>query len=449
MSSGPATVSSQFQSRPGTNGATAVGHELQLTHPYSGEAPMKSLRFTLVAVLAMSPLLLPLACGDSTSPSSNMGTVVVKLTDAPFPTDQVASVNVYVVRVESRTATADDAEADANLDNGSAAGWTTLAQPNATFNLMALQNGATATLGEAALAPGTYNGLRLIIDPSKSNVTLKNGTVLNGGSTPNVSFPSASRSGLKILLSKPLTVVAGTTTTLLVDFDVSDSFVMRGNDITKNGLLFKPVIRGSVIDAATVNATVRLANATNTALDLLRSGAAVTGATNIAFGASSACSMFTAAAPALAIALTGTTTPIAGLTLPTLVAGTSYTIVAYPSATGTQFATLANTYTPAAGQAGLRVFNATTGATGYDVFVTTVGAPLGTATLANALSGVASSFVSVPAGSSQIRITATGTTPVLLDLGAQSLTAGQNVTLIIAPPATGSTTLRGFLVPSC
>jgi hypothetical protein len=40
-------------------------------------------------------------------------------------------------------------------------------------------------------------------------------------------------------------------------------------------------------------------------------------------------------------------------------------------------------------------------------------------------------------------------TTVLLDLGAQTLVAGQNATLVIAPPAIGSTTLRAFLVPAC
>jgi hypothetical protein len=38
---------------------------------------------------------------------------------------------------------------------------------------------------------------------------------------------------------------------------------------------------------------------------------------------------------------------------------------------------------------------------------------------------------------------------VLLDLGTQTLMAGQNATLIIAPPATGSITPRAFLIAGC
>ena len=415
---------------------------------------MKRLRFIALTSVAIAAAVIPTACSDSGSlpglvgVDNNVGNVVVRLTDAPFLTDSLKSVDIFVVRVDGRTESADDAAADKDAEDGSADGWHTLATPNASYNLLALQNGVSTTLGSASIAPGTYNGLRLIIDPTKSSVTLKNGTKLTGTSSPSVTFPSAAKSGIKINLSSPLKVVGGATTTLLVDFNVEDSFVQRGNSIEKNGLLFKPVIKATVTDAATVNATIRLANATNTGLDLLQGTTVLNGASNLAFGASSACSSVNAATPGLTIRQTGTTTALPGFT-PTLAVGNSYTVVAYPSGTAVSFVTLPNTFTPTTGQAGLRVLNVTGGATGLDVFVTASGAPLTTATIANAANGVATSFLSVPAGSQQIRITTTGLTTVLLDLGSQALTAGQNATLVIAPPAAGSTTLRAFLVPAC
>jgi hypothetical protein len=416
---------------------------------------MKRSRFLALATAASLAATMAVACSDSgglpalLGSDGTVGNLVVRLTDAPFLTDSLKSVDIFVVRVDGRVDAVDDAGADKNADDGSADGWKTLATPNASYNLLALQNGASTTLGTGALDAGTYNGFRFIIDPTKSSVTLKNGKVLTGTSNPGVTFPSASRSGIKINLTSPVKIVGGGTTTLLVDFNVNDSFVQRGNSIDQNGLLFKPVIKATVTDAATVNATIRLANATNNALDLLQGTSVLTGGGNLAFGTSSACSSVNAATPGLTIRQTGTTTALPGFT-PTLVVGTSYTIIAYPGASAVQFATLTNTFTPVAGQAGLRVFNVTGGATGYDVFVTASGATLTTPTIANAISGTASSFVSVPAGSSQIRVTATGTTtPIVLDLGAQSFTAGQNATLVIAPPAAGSTTLRGFLVPAC
>jgi hypothetical protein len=410
-------------------------------------------KINLLIALAFGASALVAGCDTSTTglTSGNAGTMVVRLTDAPFLADSLKSVDIWVVRVDARQSDVDDTQADASLDDASstAQGWKTVASPNASVNLLSLQNGVSTVLGQADLAAGMYNGFRLIIDPTKSSVTLKTGQVLSGTSTPSVTFPSASRSGIKIVLTSPVEIKAGTTTQLLVDFNVNDSFVMRGNTIDKNGLLFKPVIKATVTNLALTNANVRLINATNNALNLLQNGTALSGGSNIAFGTASSCSSVNATTPALTITQPPSTTPLTGFT-PTLTAGNSFSFVAYPNSTGAvQFATLSNTFTPASGQAGLRVFNATGGATGLDVFVTAPAAPLGTATIANAVSGVASSFVSVPAGSDQIRITATGSTTVLLDVGTQSFTAGQNMTLVIAPPASGSTTLRAFLIAGC
>lgn len=415
---------------------------------------MRQFRFG-IAALAAAAVALPLACSSDSSStgltSSNSGTMVVQLTDAPFSTDSVKAVNIFVVRVDARQSDVDSATADHALSSDSAAsnGWTVVATPNATFNLLSLQNGIAATLGQATLAAGSYSGFRLVIDPTKSNVVLKSGLTLTSSSSPNVTFPSAAQSGIKIVLSQPVTVVANTTTNLLVDFDVANSFVMRGNTIDRNGLLFKPVIRATVTNTATTNATVRLINATGSSLSFLQNGTAVTGGSSIAFGSASGCASVPVANPLLTVTQAGSTTALSGFT-PTLTAGTSTSFVAYPTAAGgVQFASLGNTFTPASGQAGFRVFNATTATTGYDAFVTAAGAVLGTATVSNVLAGAGSSFISVPSGTQQIRLTSTGGTTVLLDAGSQTLTAGQNYTLVIAPPAAGSTTPRAFLIQGC
>lgn len=417
---------------------------------------MMHLRSLSRAALAAAAFTIPVACSSDSDGATGLGgsgngTVITRLTDAPFSSDSVKSVDIFVLRVDAHGSAADSATADKALtsDSASANGWTTLATPNASFDLLSLQNGITATLGQATVPAGTYSGLRLIIDPSKSSVTLKNGTKLTSSSSPSVTFPSAARSGIKINLSSPVTVTDGGTTSLLVDFDVNNSFVQRGNTIDKNGLLFKPVIKATITNLATTNATVRLINATGTALDFRSNGTALTGGSNIAYGAASTCSSIPVTGSALAVTQAGSTTALAGFT-PTLTAGTSTSYVAYTNATnGVSFATLGNAYTPTAGQAGFRVFNATTATTGFDAFVTLLNAALGTATTTNVLSGTASSFTSVAAGSQQIRLTSTGGTTVLLDLGSQTLTAGQNYTLVIAPSVSGSTTPRAFLISGC
>jgi hypothetical protein len=77
-------------------------------------------------------------------------------------------------------------------------------------------------------------------------VTLKDGTVLSGASSPSIVFPSAGKTGIKILFTTPIDVDADETTDVLVDFDAGESFVVRGNTILQNGLLFKPVIRATI-----------------------------------------------------------------------------------------------------------------------------------------------------------------------------------------------------------
>ena len=201
-------------------------------------------RLATFGTFAASAMLLG-GCSDTTG--QPVGTMHVQLTDAPFSSDSVSRVDVFVVRVDTRMEATDDAAATTNVDDASASssGWTTVATPNEKIELLALRNGITAALGTKTLAAGSYQSFRLVIDPSRSSVTLKNGTVLTATSSPSVGFPSAARSGIKVNLDKPIVVDAGGTTTALVDFDVDHSFVMRGATIAASGLNFTPVVRGT------------------------------------------------------------------------------------------------------------------------------------------------------------------------------------------------------------
>jgi hypothetical protein len=184
------------------------------------------------------------ACGtSSTDLPAGTGILRVQLTDAPFPADTVASVDIWVVRVDARPSEADSGQAAAGAsdDSASTGGWATIARPNRSYDLMSLRNGTVADIGQDTLPQGTYRGFRLIIDPSQSSITLKDGTVLDGD---QISFPSAARTGLKVNPTQAIPVGADSTSTVLVDFDLDQSFVMRGHSISQ-GLLFKPVIRAS------------------------------------------------------------------------------------------------------------------------------------------------------------------------------------------------------------
>ena len=211
------------------------------------------------------------ACTDSSG--TGAGLLTVRMTDAPFPFSDVARVDVFVVRVDARKAEPTDAEA---ADESSQDGWTTVATPNTSINLLDLGDGKTTNLGATTLATGTYNGFRLIIDPSKSSMTLKDGT------QPAIMFPSAGHSGIKVNLDRPISLTEnGSVMTL--DFDVGRSFVMRGNG-ARNGFIFKPVIRAVAEDiTGSVTGSVHANSATgaavpNATVEVLTAGSLVTDA---------------------------------------------------------------------------------------------------------------------------------------------------------------------------
>jgi hypothetical protein len=208
----------------------------------------------LFALIALGTLGVVACSSDSTG--TGTGLLTVRLTDAPFPFSDVARVDVFVVRVDARAAEPTDAEA---TDESNTNGWTTVATPNASINLLDLGDGKTTNLGATTLATGTYNGFRLIIDPSKSSITLKDGT------QPAIMFPSAGHSGIKINLATPIQLTEnGSVMTL--DFDIGSSFVMRGIN-ARNGFIFKPVIRAVAEDiTGSVTGSVHANTATGAAV---------------------------------------------------------------------------------------------------------------------------------------------------------------------------------------
>ena len=202
--------------------------------------------FRRIAALALVAGALMSCSDDSLAPGQ--GRISVRMTDAPLDLDEVESISVFVVRIEAKSQATSEADANADVAEAESesSGWITLAEPNAAFDLMDLRDGVSAFMGDAAVAAGTYRSMRLILDTEQSTVTLKDGTVLSASSTPSILFPSAGQSGIKILFTNPIEVDEDETTDVLVDFDAAASFVVRGNTILQNGLLFTPVIRASI-----------------------------------------------------------------------------------------------------------------------------------------------------------------------------------------------------------
>jgi hypothetical protein len=276
----------------------------------------------LFAALAISTIAFA-ACSDSSGTGTGM--LTVRLTDAPFPFSDVASVDVYVIRVDARQAATTEAAAadEANHD-----GWTTVAAPNASINLLDLQNRKTLVLGVTPLPIGSYQSFRLILDTSKSSITLK------GGSKPSISFPSAGRTGIKINLDEPIEVTESGST-LILDFDIGRSFVMRGNNAA-NGFNFKPVINAVAQLTGSVSGSVHANSAT---------GAVVPNATVEVLPAGSALDY------SGAIVRSGTTDANGNFTIAFLQAGSYVLRATPPTASGFKPALLAGGLTVTAGHA--------------------------------------------------------------------------------------------------
>lgn len=204
------------------------------------------------------------------------------------------------------------------------------------------------------------------------------------------------------------------------------------------------------------NTTVRFFNATTSTLtlDIAENGTVESGNGNIPFGSASECLKVNDANPQLSVRPAGSTTTLTGFT-PSFSAGNTYTVVVTGTQSAPGFTTLNDQFTASgATNAGVRVVNATTSASGgvgtWDLYVNpaaTLGTPNATAVLRNS----ASAFLTVPAGQTNvIRITNAGQSGRLQDITVPSLTPGTATTIVVTDATTpGGTTLQAFALPAC
>ncbi|MGQ8336733.1 DUF4382 domain-containing protein [Sunxiuqinia sp. A32] len=171
-----------------------------------------------------------ISCSEDNSVSSleGKGTVNIYLTDAPFPVDLVSKTMVTIDKVEIRKQATDSTEAS----------FIVLSEEEAEIDLLMLSNGITENLASAELDAGMYDMIRLHVVNSK--------VVLTDDTEFDLKIPSGSSSGLKVKIEPAIELTEGQTADVLLDFDVSKSFVVKGNwkGGNINGFNFKPVVRG-------------------------------------------------------------------------------------------------------------------------------------------------------------------------------------------------------------
>ena len=216
----------------------------------------KTSRTVLTVALAA---LTAAACGDGLGPNGD-ASVRVLLTDAPV--DYVAAAWVDIGAVEIVPANGEEGPVLLSEDG-----------TDGFVDLLDLQGSVTHTLAELDIPAGDYSQIRLIVEAAR--VELKEGYAFNDGSTErDLVVPSGAQTGIKLNLAPangdedgeedgaPVTIAEGETV-LVVDFDVSRSFVAQGNFETPagvNGMHFKPTLRVTVLSAAaSVSGTVSTA----------------------------------------------------------------------------------------------------------------------------------------------------------------------------------------------
>jgi hypothetical protein len=182
---------------------------------------------------------------DKAVNEDGMGTLVVKLTDAPFPLDKVKEAEVIIDSIEIRKK---DVEPDGNP-------FILLSDEQQKYNLLELQNGLTVDLVRIGIPAGDYDLIRLYVQ----NATI----VLNdeGETAFNLKVPSGEQTGIKVFIDPFIRVVGGLTSELLLDFDIRRSFVVQGNPETPAGIKgfhFKPVVRAvNVSIVGSIGGTVK------------------------------------------------------------------------------------------------------------------------------------------------------------------------------------------------
>ncbi|MCW9709098.1 DUF4382 domain-containing protein [Fodinibius salsisoli] len=164
-------------------------------------------------------------CDDNgTGSDGSMGTMTVEMTDAPI--DSADAVNVFIERVEVQ---AQDSE-------GEEGEWIVLSEPQQSYNLLELVNGATEVIGTKELEPGIYEQIRLILSTNGHSVVVD-------GTEHSMMVPSGAQTGIKLNINAE--IQSDIEYVLLLDFDASRSVVAAGQPGNAQKYLLKPVIKAS------------------------------------------------------------------------------------------------------------------------------------------------------------------------------------------------------------
>lgn len=186
---------------------------------------MKKLLFILVAAA-----LFISGC-NKTETSGGPGRLSIRITDAPLNIADVEAAYITISKIEIRQANVDDSYPFLELP-----------MDPVTLNVFELRNGITEELVNLEVPVGDYDLVRIYVDEAKLKMK-------DIAEEFEMKVPSGEQTGIKLFVDPVIHVEGGISAELLLDFDLSQSFVMRGHD-ARNGFIFKPCIRASNISTA-------------------------------------------------------------------------------------------------------------------------------------------------------------------------------------------------------
>ena len=158
-----------------------------------------------------------------------LATLKLFITDAPYPVELVESAYITINKI-----TAD--HSDSTL---------LLSEELFTINIFELRNGLSETLVDLKVPVGNIQSFNLFIEAAEITLT--------DGRNFDLNVPSGASSGLKVKVSPSIEIVENDVLEILIDFDVSQSFVPLGSDNSPNGIRgfnFKPTVKATNLAAS-------------------------------------------------------------------------------------------------------------------------------------------------------------------------------------------------------
>jgi hypothetical protein len=220
---------------------------------------MKKFLKTTLLILIISPILF-YSCSllQDETPVTGKGKVTVHITDAPFPANLVEHAFVTIERMQLRLKDGNCKTTEGEEIPDCDEGFLILLDEPVKIDLMQLRNGLSQVLADVEVPVGVYDMIRLFVVDAE--------IVLDSETSFPLKVPGGSTGGLKVFLSNNIVVTEDGLAEVLIDFDLSRSFIAQGNPKTKKGIhgfIFKPVIRavdntksgrikGKVIDSANI-----------------------------------------------------------------------------------------------------------------------------------------------------------------------------------------------------